>query len=316
MIRERNLDPALRAQIHGSMPGQAENLFVVKSGEAPEDYFRYKRPSDNVFQTIAAAFSSAVSCRNDTLIITPGSHSLGASLTWNKNNTHMIGSYYGAVDGIRNRIGMGTTFTPMVTVSGHSNTFANLYSMHGTATGDSMGWRITGARNLFHRVNFGGPFNATQAGNVGYEGISVEGTLCSFEQCVIGTDNQARDTSNVSMTLAAGTHTTLRDCDFLALISDANVLFINVENTTTTHARIHGCLFMAVNANWATSMATAIGFTSGSTAGIVIDPGCLLVNVDQWCSAANDQYGVWTPIFADLTDADNILRATRKSFTT
>ena len=316
-IRERNLDAQLRAMINGSSPGQGEIIHCVESGGALHDYLKYQRPSDNVQIGLQNAFNQAVTGRNDTIILSPDSHSLAASLTWNKNMTHLIGSYVGSREAIRNRIFMGTTFTPMVTVSGYGNTFANIYTGHGTATGDSVGWTITGNRNTFFRCNLAGPFNAAQAGNVGYVGVAVSGTETGFESCVIGADSIARDTSNSNLTQAYNTNTRLHDCDLLAMASDANVVFITVLNTAgQTRLHLNSTRFYCMSANWAISAAIAIAFSSTFPVGVFVDPGCCLYNIDQWCTAAADQYGVWTPTFGDLTDADDILRATRRSFTT
>ena len=64
---------------------------------------------------------------NEVMVVSADNHQLGSSLTWAYNMSHMIGSYVGSKFSIRNRIGMSTAFTPMITVSGYANTFANIY---------------------------------------------------------------------------------------------------------------------------------------------------------------------------------------------
>lgn len=246
--------------------------------------------------------------RNDVLLVSPDSHSLGASLTWNKNMTHMVGSYEGSLMNVRNRLGMSTAFTPMLTVSGYGNIFANIYTMHGTAAADYVGWAITGNRNRFYRCHFGGPMVAAQGGHASYEGITVDGSENVFEKCIIGTDTIGRDEVSPNVTLGAGTLTIFRDCLFLCNLTDGDPIFVKVENTTGyTWALFERCTFMAFNSNYATAMTKAFDFTGGASCAMVFDGNCNFQNVSALSAAAEDQY-IWLPrVHATTTDTQGLI---------
>lgn len=309
MIKLRNLDPEVRAMIEGSAPGMAERIYCVNPGDAPDSYFNYKRPSENVHPDLLAAYNSAVDARNDSIIVTPSNHSLGASLTWSKNMTHCLGSYVGSKMNIRNRIGMSTAFTPMILVSGFGNTFANIYTMHGTDAADLVGWEITGDRNSFYGVHFGGPMDATQAGTANYRGIDLtSGQENYFKDCVIGTSTQARDEADPNILFGPPGRHIFEDCIFQLYAGDGDPTFCEFANTSTLEVFFRNCQFVALNANWATAITVAFEFTGGATAGVYLDQNCQFYNVTKVCASADDQLGVWYPrTHADTTDASNFV---------
>lgn len=252
-----------------------------------------KRP----LKTLASAYQLMTSNNNDQLYIYPStsSISLAANLAITKNMCSFIGTHWAQKFNIRSRIGMSTAFTPMITVSGYGNTFANLYTMHGTAEGDYMGWYITGSRNGFVNCHFGGPMNAAQGGHASYEGISISGSENYFKDCVIGTDTIGRDEVTPNVTLEAGsTNNVFENCIFMCMLTDGDPVFITVENTTTTTAHFKGCTFIAFSSNWAVAMTKAFHFTAGATAGMYFDSNCNFVNVSALSAADKDQF-IWLP---------------------
>ena len=259
--------------------------------------------------TLAAAYAKLVTGQNDQLFIGGGatSHSLAASLTIAKNMCHFIGSPGGPMNN-RARIGMSTTFTPMITVSGYGNTFSNLYSAHGTAATDLVGWLISGARNSFYNVHFGGPMNADQGGHASYVGVDINGSENYFKGCVFGTDTIGRDEVSPNVSLAAGTLTIFDNCIFLCNLSDGDPLFFSVENTSGyTWALFRGCTFMAFNSNYATAMTKAFDFTGGASCAMVFDPNCQFQNVTALSLNTEDQY-IWLPRqFVTTTDTEGMI---------
>lgn len=288
------------------VPAVGEVNLVLKAGTTTEEYWGARVLPEYTHATIAEANSNLESLRNDVVIITGESHSLDASLTVSANEVHYVGASMGGMFA-RSRIGMSTAFTPMITVSGYGNSFHNLYTMHGTAAGDYMGWRITGHRNKFYNCHFAGPLNAAQGGHASYEGMSIEGTGNEFHNCIFGTDSVARDEITPNVTLAAGSNTIFKDCYFDCQLTDGDPIFVKVENNTTTIARFQNCMFTAMNPNWATAMTVAFTFSAGATAGIYLDNNCNFVNVSALCAADKDQF-IWLPrAHATTTDTQGCI---------
>jgi len=278
---------------------------VIKGGTDTEDYWTQRVDSGFLHSTIADAFANVEDKQNDVVIITPESHSLSAGLTIDENMVHVVGSYMGSRMNIRNRIGMSTAFSPMITVSGYGNTFHNIYTMHGTAAADYIGWSISGARNSFYNVHFGGPMNASQGGHADYEGVALDGSECFFKDCVFGTDTIGRDEVSPNITLGAGTLTIFENCTFLCNLSDGDPVFVKVENSSGyTWAIFKSCTFMAFNSNYATAMTKAFHFTGGSSCAMVFTPDCVFQNVTNLSAADKDQY-IWLPrTFSTTTDTE------------
>lgn len=283
-----------------------------KATATPYDFWRDNRrvPSDRLHASIKDAYSAASeqNGNNNTVFLTPDSHSQAASLTWAKNMTHLVGMYPSARFNSRTRIGMSTTFTPMITVSGYGNLFKNLYTMHGTAVTDLVGWLISGNRNVFQNVHFGGPMNAAQGGSASYIGVHVTGSENYFKDCVIGTDTIGRDEVAPNLQLGSGSgNNVFENCIFMCYLTDGDPVFVTVTNTDTTTAHFYGCKFIALNANWATPMTKAFHFSGGATAGMYFDNKCQFVNVTALAASDKDQY-IWLPRqFVSTTDTDGMI---------
>lgn len=268
--------------------------------------------ADTPLKSITTADDLIRTGYGDALILqqSTSSISLAAAYTWSKNMCAIIGNSAGLMNH-RSRIGMSTTFTPMITVSGYGNLFANLYTMHGTAVGDLVGWLVSGDRNAFHGVHFGGPMNAAQGGATGYIGVNVTGTENYFKDCVLGTSTIGRDEATPNVKLGPGTRTVFENCIFQCYLTDGDPVFITADNSSgTTEAWFKNCQFIALNANWATAMTVALTATApgsgGATCGLYFDNNCQFVNVTATCANDVDQF-VWLPRqFVTTTDTEGM----------
>lgn len=292
-----------------TIPAIGDVRMVLKNATNSQSYWRGKLPSDRIHGTVADAIANMNnSLQNDALIIPPESHSLAAALTISANGIHVVGAAAPGWLNVRTRIGMSTTFTPMITVSGYGNSFWNLYTMHGTAAGDYIGWLISGARNSFHRVHFGGPMAALQGGHASYEGVAIDGSENNFEDCIFGTNTIGRDEASPNVTLGAGTITRFKGCHFLCQLTDGDPYFVTVENTSGyTEAFFEDCMFIAMNPNWATAMTKAFDFTGGATAGMYFNNNCQFINVTALSSADEDQYIFLPRQFVTTTDTEGMI---------
>lgn len=270
----------------------------------------------NGFKTLTAAEDKLESLKKDRIILeeSASSISLGAAFTWDKSLCGLIGTATNRFNQ-RSRIGMSTTFTPMITVSGYGNQFANLYTMHGTAAGDYIGWLISGARNTFENVHFGGPMAVAQGGHASYNGVHVTGSENYFKDCVFGTDTTDRDELTPNVTLGPETLTVFDNCIFCMSIADTDPYFVAVANTSgVTRAYFNNCKLYAMNGNHASAAAVAFTFSGGSTAAMILDANCSFANVTKLAASASMKY-IWAPtVFAATADELNLIAINSATF--
>lgn len=230
---------------------------------------------------------------NDMAVLqaSTSSVSLAEAFTWDRNLAHLIGVWGGYCEHSRARIGMSAAFTPMIAVTGYGNSFSNIYTMHGTAQTDYVGWSIAGVRNYFQNVHFGGPFFGTQADHASYVGVDITATENVFEGCIFGDSSIARNAANYNVQLAAGVTAHFKNCLFRMFVDGANSMFINFKNTASvTMATFENCTFLVLSSNLATTIDEAFNFTAGSTALALLDVNCNFLKVTRIASAANDVY--------------------------
>lgn len=264
---------------------------------------------DRPVKTLTAADDKITTLYKDCIVLeeSGSSVSLSEAYDWSYSLCGLIGTAANRFNQ-RSRIGMSTTFTPMITVSGYGNQFANLYTMHGTAAGDYIGWLISGARNSFYNVHFGGPMAAAQGGHASYNGVHVTGSENYFKNCVFGTSTIDRDEVTPNVTLGAETYTVFEDCIFTMSIADTDPYFIAVTNSAgNTQAWFKNCLFYAMNANHAAAAAVAFTFSAGYTAAMILDSGCSFCNVTKLAASASMKYIFAPTVFAATADELNLI---------
>jgi hypothetical protein len=311
-IKKRNLHPSLTQYIEevGSGPGLGDTFYLVTNKTTDVPYLKLKEKGiseDFIKSTFATGEAALTSLQQDTLIVEPGSHSLAAALAIDGNCNRFIGTAPGKFN-IRSRIGMSTAFTPMITVSGYGNYFQNLYTMHGTAAGDYIGWLVSGARNEFNNVHFGGPMIAAQGGHASYVGVHVTGSENYFHDCVFGTNTIERDEITPNVKLGPGTITVFDNCIFTCALTDTDPIFVYVDNSASyTQAFFRNCMFLAFSSNHANAMAVAFVFSGGYSADICFDKLCSFSNVTKLAASASMKY-LWLPTnFDAATDELNLI---------
>jgi len=281
MIKLRNLDNSLKSMVEGIyLPGNAEKFYIGKNGgqfanywesRVPGDRF-YSNPSSGAGTAITSALASMTTGRNDVAILSPDSHTLGATLTWNKNMTHLIGAYGPARMNQRARLDVTGNFTPVVSVTGYGNTFANLYTMWGAANAANLiGWSITGVRNSFFNVHFAGPMSTTCALDASaccHLDGGTDGAEAYFEQCTFGTDTIERAAGANSLKLGGIQRSIFKDCIFLAgSDSGLDSYFIEAEADAYGWAYFDNCTFINISAaGFDNTMAVALACAATTTA--------------------------------------------------
>ena len=268
------------------------------------------------FKSFKAAYAQMLTLKNDRMFIYPGSSSLSLAATTTSTTgtypdiTKSLCSFIGTSSqkmAQRSRIGMSTTFTPMLKVSGYGNTFANLYFMHGTATTDYVGIQVTGNYNSFYNCHIATPLFAALGDQSSYIGLSIVATGTYFKECVIGMNIIARTGAYPTVFInAPSTHygyTRFDDCTFLMQGNTAPFHF-SIDNTGAdqdeTYVEFNRCRFISTGQNMPAGPTYSFSFTAtaaaGCTCGVFLDPNCQFVNCGL--TTANNYANLWVPTAA------------------
>jgi hypothetical protein len=251
---------------------------------------------DSAHKTFAAAYADIETLKKDCIVLeeSGSSISLAANPLWTKSLCGLIGTSHGKFNH-RSRIGMSTAFSPMITVSGYGNYFANIYTMHGTAAADYTGWYVTGDRNVFENVHFGGPMNADQGGHASYIGNYFTGSEGYYKSCVFGTHTIDRDELAPTLKLGPGVHV-FEDCIFtMSIGADTDPYHVLFDNTSgSTEVWFKNCQFHAFGVNSLTKAAVCFTFSAGYSADVIIDSQCSFSGFTSIAASASLKY-IWMP---------------------
>lgn len=231
-------DPTLpRAVALGS--GVWPALYGVPFGRYAKYYYVDPTNGDDSFnglsleapmKTLVAAEDKLVANQHDTIFyIAPSSatpsadYDIEATLTWDKNLTHVFGVGAPTMVGQRSRIFVkpgDLGISPVIDVTASGCSFHNLYIFHGVASATSLiNVRVTGSRNFFNRVHFAGGGHATQAVDGGASLNIAGGMENTFQDCTVGVDTIPAATGMVALLLSGtgagrnifrGSHFTLK----------------------------------------------------------------------------------------------------------
>ena len=178
------------------------NLFYLVTNKTTDVYYnlllKRRVPEDQIFTTLASAEDAMTSGRNDTLFVYPGTHTVTASLTWDKNNTHLVGC-----GGPLSRGGMGSgvyincetaAVAQVIDVQGSNVEFHNVQLRNVAANaGNLCGLKVSSGVNFYaSRCQFSGQGAATQVATAGtcalwlYTASTGKPWGATFENCKIG----------------------------------------------------------------------------------------------------------------------------------
>jgi len=202
---------------------------------------------DGPLATLPAAFELCTAGQNDIIVLQAAGSSvadttatLSSTLTWSKNNTHLIGLGADSRVAQRQRIGnslSATGITSLLNVTATGCKFYNLHFFHGdiddaTSTGPAI--LISGNRNVFENCHIGGMGHSSM---VGANGASIKlngGSENLFKNCVIGLDTIAA--ANLSKGEihfdGAASRNWFEDCLIQRYISNAGYVHVTIEDST------------------------------------------------------------------------------------
>lgn len=278
-----------------------------------------KRP-DQALDTVTKALSLCTANRGDTVYLlndgnTSGSARETAGITWNKDNTHLIGLCAPSVNQ-RSRItpSSGSTdvdaFTPMITLSGTGCVFSNISIVQGNSEDGkaSVGILLSGERNYLHNVSILTGQHANQGDEVSYA-LQISGSENVIEKCYIGTDTIARGNNAASANIRFGagaseqaTRNIVRDCFLPMYADDTEPLFVTY--TTSFDVQRWNLIERCSLVNTGTSTIDAAIAWPGLTAGILLVKDCGFYGMTDVTAADNSNVVLSGPTGPAGTDVD------------
>jgi len=235
------------------------------------------------FQTLSKAHSACTTGKNDVVyLIGDGGTTATARITatggdtWSKSATHLIGITAPSKQFQRARIShsssAGVGVTPLLTISGSGCYFSNLSIFQGYSTDeDQTAVLVTGSRNCFQGVHFGGGGHLTPAARANTNSLTLTAASeNAFIDCAFGLTSILSSAANASLVVTASN--LCRDnffdgCSFVKWTDDATGVHLNVGTACLLgFLYFRNCMFLNnVGTSGGTAMTAAL--TVSSTCG-------------------------------------------------
>ena len=269
-----------------------------------------KSPSQ-AFGTLTHALAMATPANNDVIFI-EGSVHVTATVAWNLDQTHLIGTNAPGEIAQRSRISQtgATEFTPLVHVTGSGCYFANLGTFHGYSTAAAqICWTDSGQRNVYDHVTFGGMGNAAgaaaQAGsrNLLIDGGTGQATPTSgygehlFYRCTVGLDTITRGANASLEILGASPRNIFRECEFIEYAGGSTTLHfkLTAADAIDRFVRFDNCTFINAIQSQATTAAQAFSIAA-SCGGLVLLKSCITVGSTAWETTPSNECYIDMPV--------------------
>ena len=315
MIKKRNLDPSLVNWIMnetGLGPGIGEIHYVAAATSAYHDRLHNEMnvPAENIHTTIAAGEEALVTDRNDVLCVFPGAHNQTASITWDKNNTHMIGLGGSNVGGDYSEPNVviytaTAAVAEVLNITGHNCIFKGIdFENAGANSGNLCAVKLNGYGNTFKNCGIKGTMVTAQCAVAAAGSLYIHdaGMYPVFEDCQIGQDvwgDRATALSGVicfTSTSAQPNGGMFRRCRIMSRSSataTAGLVRLAATNCIGRDWLFDDCVF----SNWDDGTSNVLNQAFCQAAGVTAQNfavhlhNCSLFGVDEWQD--DDSQVVW-----------------------
>jgi len=264
----------------GGLPFTGNAWFVKPSSGA--DGNSGNSPS-SALKTISRALTLATANNNDVIYLIAESNTAAnttdyqsATLTWNKDLTHLVGVCAPSQFSQRARIAQlltATGISPLMNITANGCYFANFSVFQGVADATSLvNVQVTGSRNAFQNVTFAGIGNATQVA-AGAASLKLAGASENiFTNCVIGQDTISVDQNCTALwCTSSATRNSFVNCVFDAYISNAGFATVTIgANGIDRTMDFNACQFWAKSTNKAVTQTSVFSIPSISQGAIVL----------------------------------------------
>lgn len=262
-------------------------------------------------KTIYAAYNRAVSGRNDVIVVIGDGTSTGTqrlslanaqavnsaatagTLVLNKNAVHIVGMSAESPNS-RARLAPPTgTYTQatfgsgnFVTLSGSGCIISNISLFNGFSTGgnNQICFTVSGERNYFSNVQFGGAGDAASAQSTTSRSLKISGGENRFDRCQIGLDTVTRTVANASLEFSGGAaRNEFWDCNFPFYTSSATTLGIlgSAASCIDRTTLFRGCTFGNAAQSGSTTMSGLVTLPA-SAGGLFLMKDCTLVGITEF----------------------------------
>ena len=262
--------------------------------------------------TIASAYASTTSARNDTVYVAPSTYSLTSIITWANSNTHLIGLQNGKyANGVLVAQTSATSLNNMLTVSGSNNTFENIHFRHGVGTqaANLTCLLVTGDGNHFKNCWFEAPCDNSVADLSTFRTVSLAGANNTFENCHFGGTWVPLSAAGALLEYTNTTYeATFINCVFNCWIDATTPTMIYVKTGKASMMQFYkNCQFYAMSTNQAYDMAELISFqTDDGTGHHLFDINCTAVNVTDITVGINPRLSVYWAVSATTSTATGL----------
>lgn len=279
----------------GIMGGGAKSFFVdPANGLAANSGLK----QDDALNSVGAAYALTTDKQGDVIYFLNDGNTTGSSrestipLVWSNDNTHIVGCCAPVPMSQRSRITpvstAALTANPVLSVTGHGNSFSNLQIAHWGADTNGIAARgvdVTGNRNYFYNCHIVGIPNAHTGDEANACDLKVTGDENMFERCYFGTNTVVRSTTNANVEFTtAAARTWFKDCFFTVYGDSDGVLFVKIDGAGDIEREVYfdNCTFY--NPSGSTSLVAAMD-VHASAGGDVILKDCTVIGAADWEAA-------------------------------
>jgi len=312
----RSRDLLSAALIGAGIMGAGELYYAcAASTNADGSYWKDWFDSEKYFTgscCLQNAHSAMQSGRNDTLFIgSAAGITSTTSITWSNNLCHVVGMQPSWPGWRQHRSRLDVTdadASPVITISGYGNMFANMSFKHANASTAGVNLvTVSGARNYFKNVHFN-LYDSSMGTVAAYSLVKLgDCSEVGFEGCFFGEDSV---TISSGQLLEYTSNTTIRamyqNCNFMMVAGNAAALFIHVKGGAGRGSSIFkNCLFIN---NSATAITEGINSTGLVNTGhqFYFDAGCNFAGVTDICSAGTEAYVLFGGSYFSTGNVENV----------
>jgi hypothetical protein len=311
MIKKRNLDNSLIQWImtQTNLGPIFGDIQYVAPASAATSQFRQALISlgtdDSEIQTtLAVAENKTVTRRNDVIIAAPGLYNETDSLTWDKDNVHLLGVGLGLPHADHYlTVGhplfyvSGDTDVQVVNLTGERNSFSNvIFQNSGANAACVQAVLVNGYGNSFYRCGIQALMSSQQIGAATACSLNIAagGFYSYFEDCLIGQAEWGKRTVTTSGHLrfsgssssSKPSHGQFNRCVFRSSGETAGVPMVYVTNqyATNFYWRYTDCLFYNFYTNWGANLTNVFGIGGAPSYGTQshILERCTAVGYAEW----------------------------------